>query len=232
VALTVLTLVAGLAGCGLTANRHPQVIAADDLPAELRNPSASSSTTLAQSPATTSVAIYYLVQTDNLTRLVGVQREVKDRTRPRDRIVALLTPPTPAEQAAGLLTSIPTGTVLLDTKLSKDGQELTLDLSRSPFDIQGEELRNAFAQLVWTATALPGVQQVRFLVAGKEFRVPDEDGIEQPGAVSRKDYETLAPTAAPLVATTTTAPGTPTTTAGPGPTVTTTVATAAPPASG
>jgi spore germination protein GerM len=189
---------------------------------ELRNPNPSTSTTLGQSPATTSVHVYYLVQTDSITRLVAVQREVKDSTRPRDRIVALLNPPTPAEEAAGLLTSIPAGTRLLDTKRSANGAELTLDLSRSLFDIQGEELRNAFAQLVWTATELPGVQQVRFLVAGKEFRVPNQDGIEQPGAVSRADYASLAPTAATVTTATdpngapttaTTAPGTTTTVA-------------------
>ena len=208
IAVGLLAALTVLSGCGLTANRRPQEIASDDLPVELRNPNASTSTTLGRSPATTSITVYYLVQTDSITRLVGVPREVKDRTRPRDRIVALLAPPTPTEQSQGLLTSIPTGTVLLDAKVNKSGQELTLNLSRSLFDIQGEELRNAFAQLVWTATELPGVQQVRFLVAGKEFRVPDQDGIEQPGAVSRADYATLAPVPGAPLASTTTVPTT------------------------
>jgi spore germination protein GerM len=103
-------------------------------------------------------------------------------------------PPTPAEQAQGLLTSIPADTVLIDTKLDDASGELTIDLSRSLFDIQGQELRNAFAQLVWTATDVPGVRSVRFLVAGNEYRVPDENGIEQPGAVTRANYASLAPT--------------------------------------
>ena len=192
-----------LAGCGLSAERKPSVIASKDLPAELLDPNASTSTTLGRSPTTASVVVYFLVQQDTATHLVGVLREVKDASRPRDRLVALLVPPTPEEQAKGLLTSIPAATVLLDTKLT-DG-ELVINLSRSLFDIQGQELRNAFAQLVWTATEIPGVARVRFLVAGAEYRVPDENGIEQPGAVTRTNYLTLAP--APATTTTTTVPG-------------------------
>jgi spore germination protein GerM len=200
-ALLALAVVVG--GCGLSANREPRVIAADDIPTELRDPSLSSSTTLAGSPATTAVTVYLLTQQAAVTRLVGVPREVKDSTRPRDHLAALLVPPTPAEQAQGLLTSIPADTVLIDTKLDDTTGELTIDLSRSLFDIQGQELRNAFAQLVWTATDVPGVRAVRFLVAGNEYRVPDENGIEQPGAVTRASYATLAP-----VPVTTTVPST------------------------
>jgi hypothetical protein len=191
--LTVLVVAIGLAGCGLSANDEPRVIASGDLPNELVDPTGSSSTTLAQSPNTDSVVVYYLVQQDGIARLVPVPREVKDATRPRDRLAALLVPPTPAEQTDGILTSIPADTVLLETRLVEQDQELVIDLSRSLFDIQGQELRNAFAQLVWTATEIDGVRRVRFLIDGKEYRVPDEDGIEQPGAVSRSDYVTLAP---------------------------------------
>jgi spore germination protein GerM len=208
--LVVAVVLALTAGCGLSANSKPRVIAADDLPAELLDPNPSSSTTLGQSPATTSVVVYFLVQESNVTRLVGVAREVKDSRRPRDRLAALLVPPSPAEQTQGLLTSIPADTVLIDTKLDNTTGELTINLSRSLFDIQGQELRNAFAQLVWTATDIPGVRQVKFLVDGKEYRVPDQDGIEQPGAVTRANYATLQPapvtTTVPAPVTTTVAP--------------------------
>ncbi len=186
-----LVLAAVAAGCGLSENDEPRVISAADLPTELVDPSPSSSTTKAPSPTTTSVPVYYLVQQDGVPRLVAVAREVADPTRPRDRLAALLVPPTPDEQAAGILTSIPADTVLIDTKLK--GDEVVIDLSRSLFDVQGEELRNAFAQMVWTATEVEGVRRVRFLVDGEEFRVPDAGGIEQPGAVQRSDYVTLAP---------------------------------------
>lgn len=229
----VAALAVGLGGCGLSANDEPRVIASGDLPAELADPTAASSTTLAQSPNTDSVLVYYLVQQDGVARLVPVPREVKDATRPRDRLTALLVPPTPAEQADGILTSIPADTVLLETRLVEPDQELVIDLSRSLFDIQGQELRNAFAQLVWTATDIEGVRRVRFLIDGNEYRVPDEDGIEQPGAVSRSDYVTLAPTQVITTVPTTGVPVDPATTTLPidptATTVPTTVATTAPP---
>lgn len=191
--LAVALLAIGTAGCGLSPNDEPRIIAADDLPPDLAEPTTSSTTLTSQSPTTAPVTIYYLVLQDGVTRLHAVTRDVEDVTRPRDRLAALLSPPTPEEQAAGILTSIPADTILLNSQLVEADQELIVDLSRSLFDVQGEELRNAFAQLVWTATELDGVRRVRFLVDGEEFRAPDEDGIEQPGAVARSDYITLAP---------------------------------------
>lgn len=190
VAVLLAVAVGALPACGLDANDEPTIIATDQLPADLVNPSTSTSTTSAQAPTAT-VLVYYLVQQDGAPHLIGVARDVVDPTRPRDRLSALLVPPTTEEQEAGILSSIPPDTVLLDTRV--DGSELVVDLSRSLFDVQGQELRNAFAQLVWTATDLEGVRRVRFLVGGEEFRVPDEDGIERPGAVGRADYVTLAP---------------------------------------
>jgi spore germination protein GerM len=189
-AVTVLAV--GLGGCGLSAERHPREIARADLPPDLAEPASTSSTTTI-SPVTTPVTIYYLVQENGVTKLKGVVRDVADPSRPRDRLTALLTPPSAEEQAQGILTSIPADTILLDSELVGTDQELVVDLSRSLFDVQGQELRNAFAQLVWTATEIPGIRRVRFLVDGQEYRAPDEDGIEQPGAVARSDYITLQP---------------------------------------
>lgn len=192
-ALAVSLLLGAGAGCGLSPNDEPRIIAADDLPPDLAEPTTSSTSRTGESPTTIPVTIYYLVQQDGVTRLHAVTRDVEDASRPRDRLAALLAPPTPDEQAAGILTSIPADTILVNSELVEADEELIVDLSRSLFDVQAQELRNAFAQLVWTATELDGVRRVRFLVDGEEFRAPDEDGIEQPGAVARSDYITLAP---------------------------------------
>lgn len=190
-----LVFVFTLAACGLSENRDPQVIAADEIPSELLAANPSSSTTLAASPRTASVTVYLVSTVDGTTHLVPVQREVAaaGADRAGDRLIALLAAPTKAELASGVITSIPSDTVLLDTDLDEATQELTIELSRSLFDVQGEELRNAFAQLVWTATELEGIRRVRFVVDGEVYRTPDEAGIEQPGAVSRIDYRSLAP---------------------------------------
>lgn len=191
-AAAVVVLATVATGCGVSANDEPHEIASADLPADLAA-STTTPTISGQSPTTAPVTIYFLVLQDGVTRLRGVTREVEDASRPRDRLAALLTPPSAEEQAAGLLTSIPADTILLDSELVEADDELVVDLSRSLFDVQGEELRNAFAQLVWTATELDGVRRVRFLVDGETFRAPDAAGIEQPGAVTRLDYSILAP---------------------------------------
>jgi spore germination protein GerM len=192
VLLLVAVLLVGATGCGLTENSEPRPIAAGDLPEELVDPADSTTTTTAlPSPTTTVVTVYYVIQQDGVTRLVARPREVADASRPADRIAALLLPPTEEEQQQGILTSIPADTVLIDTDLV--GDELTVDLSASLFDVQGEELRNAFAQLVRTATELQVVLRVRFLVDGQEVNAPDASGVEQSRPVQRGDYITLAP---------------------------------------
>lgn len=184
-------LLAGTTGCGVAENDEPHAIPTDQVPPGLLD-SVPSTSTSAPSPTEQEVTVYYLVQQAGTVRLLGLTREVADASRPRDRLLAVLAPPTQPEAQAGVLTSIPADTELLDTERTADG-ELTIDLSRSLFDIQGQELRNAFAQLVWTATELPDVSRVRFRVGGEEFRAPDEAGVEQPGAVTRQDYRGLAP---------------------------------------
>jgi spore germination protein GerM len=192
--LLALVVVLGLivAACGVAANGEPEVIGADEVPSDLISPNASTSTTV--EGATASVIVYLLRRTGSDTRLVAVQREVGDPSRPGERIEALLQPTTPDEQARGLTSSIPTDTMLLGTpQLDTATQELVVDLSGALFDVEGTELAQAFAQIVWTVTQLEGVRRVRFLVDGEPQRAPDEDGVEQDGAVTIVDYRSLAP---------------------------------------
>lgn len=190
--LVLVALLGALAGCGLSPNDDPQAIATDDLPADLVDPNPSTSTTLSPM-ATTAVTVYLLARDGDATRLSPVRREVEDAARPGERIDALLQPTTEKEQADGLISSIPTDTVLLKTELNPADQELVVDLSGALFDVQGKELANAFAQLVWTVTEMEGVRQVRFRVDGQPYRAPNAEGIEQPGAVTSADYRSLAP---------------------------------------
>lgn len=186
-------LVMALAGCGLTADSQPSPIAAEDLPADLLDPNPPASTTLPDSAATIPITVYLVKSEGDTTRLVPVEREVVDASRARDRIDALLVPTSAEEQALGLVSSVPADTVLLDTSLVPEQSELVVNLSNAIFDVQGEELAKAFAQLVWTVTELPTVRQVRFRVDGRAYRAPNAEGIEQDGAVTRGDYNAFTP---------------------------------------
>jgi len=190
--LIVLVVVA-LAGCGLSADSQPDRIAAEDLPADLLDPNPPASTTLPDSAATIPITVYLVTSEGDATRLAPVEREVVDASRARDRIDALLVPTSAEEQALGLVSSVPTDTVLLDTNLVPEQSELVVNLSNAIFDVQGEELAKAFAQLVWTVTELPTVRQVRFRVDGRAYRAPNAEGIEQDGAVTRGDYNAFTP---------------------------------------
>lgn len=187
-----LGLVVGAVACGVTADDAPKAIRAEDLPPDLLDPNPPTSTTISGSP-TGSVTVYLLARSGGTTRLAPVEREVSDPSNRLELINALLTPPSAEEQDLGLISSIPGDTVLLDTELLEESRELVINLSGALFDVQGRELANAFAQLVWTVTELDDVRQVRFKVDGENYRAPDAEGIEQEGAVTRSDYSALAP---------------------------------------
>jgi spore germination protein GerM len=187
-----LAAMVGLAGCGVTADGEPELIAGDEIPDELLDPNPTTSTT--RPGATAAVTVYLLQRTGSTTQLVPVVREVEDPSRPGERIEALLQPTTEEEKARGLTSSIPADTVLLGTpSLDVERQELTLDFSEELFSVEGTELAQAFGQIVWTVTELEGVRRVLFLVEGEPQRSPDADGVEQDGAVSTADYWSLRP---------------------------------------
>lgn len=190
--IALLCVLAGVSACGVAADDSPKAIEAEDLPPDLLDPDPPTSTTISGSP-TTAVTVYLLVRTGSTTRLAPAQREATDATNRGERITALLAPRSTEEQEQGLESSIPSDTVLLNVDYVEERSELVVDLSGALFDVQGEELANAFAQLVWTVTELDGVRQVRFKVDGEEYRAPDAEGIEQAGAVTRADYSDLAP---------------------------------------
>jgi spore germination protein GerM len=60
-------------------------------------------------------------------------------------------------------------------------------------DLGGQDQIFAAAQLVYTATAFPGVDQVSILVNGQLAEVPTANGSLSPGPLRRTDYTALAP---------------------------------------
>jgi len=183
------------AACGVPADGDPQPIAARDLPADLLDPNPGSSTTLPESARTTTVPVYMLEETTDGVRLVTVDREVTQARVPNERLAALFGGTTSNEIARGITSGIPADTVLLEVTADDDADEVMIDVSRDIFTIEGEALAQAFAQMVWTATepGAGGYRQVRFSVDGEPTPVLDGDGAEQEGAVTRGDYNALAP---------------------------------------
>jgi spore germination protein GerM len=57
----------------------------------------------------------------------------------------------------------------------------------------GTEQLIALAEIVYTATARPGVGQVSFTLEGEPIEIPRGDGSLTSDAVTRGDYRELAP---------------------------------------
>ena len=194
IGLVLLLLLVILGACGVTEDDGPQAIAARDVPADLLDPSPGTSTTLPEGTGT-AVDIYLLEETSEGLRLVTVPREVAEAETPNQRLAALFGGASEAEIEAGVTSSIPADTELLNVTLDEEEREVMIDISDDIFTIEGEALAQAFAQMVWTATEpdAGGYRQVRFSVEGEPTPVLDGAGVEQDGTVTRVHYDALRP---------------------------------------
>jgi spore germination protein GerM len=190
--LVAVLLIAGtVAACGIPEDGDPQAISPENLPPDLINPT---STTLPEQPGSTPVDVYFLDEVGETERLVAVTRRVDDASSAVERLGRLLAQPTEDEADDGITSSIPSGTVLLETSEGPNG-ELVVNLSPEFLSIEGEGLSKAFAQIVYTVTDDDGrgITQVGFVVDGEPIQALDDEGVQQEGTVGRADYRALAP---------------------------------------
>lgn len=183
-ALLVSSLLVALGGCGLSGDAQPRDIAG-----------------LVVSPTTTAVggggesgARVFLLGPQHLAE---VERQVVSPTSAVDVLSALLAGPSSDESARGLRTAIPSGTKLQDAHVERSTARVEIDLSREFLAVQGVEQRNAVAQLVYTATSIPGVDSVLFHIEGRPVQVPVDDGSLTSEPLTRYDYPSLDPTRLP-----------------------------------
>ncbi len=162
----------------------------------------STTTTVATTPPpeTMGVKVYFMLEgggTDYRPGpfLVPVYREI-----PRTQAVAtaavrlLIEGPTPDEQASvpALSSSVPLDTMLLGIGI-EDGLA-TVDLSRE-FEVGGGTFSMAarLAQMVFTVTQFPTVQEVEFHLDGEPVTIFSSEGIIMDHPVGRDDYRDLTP---------------------------------------
>jgi hypothetical protein len=155
-----------VAGCGVSSQDAPVPVPTERLPAAAGAPSAGRTTV-------TSTGVLYLCREDQLEPV----EFLFEGQGVAGRISALLMLPALPE---GLRTAIPTGTRLKGTQ--QDGAAVTLELSEQVLRVRGPDQRLALAQLVYTATEVPGVLGVRVSVNGSVVPLPDQSGrlVERP----------------------------------------------------
>jgi len=178
-------LAAMLAGaCGVPHDARPTV-----LPGGVVNPVLAAGNGESEAPQPVGVprhqAAVYLVQAEHLVR-------VYRSAEPSDLngvMSVLLRGATGEEFAAGLRSAISPQTVLLSDRV--DGDTAVVDLSGAFVEVGGQEQIFAVAQIVLTATAVPGVAQVRFLLNGEAVEVPRADGTLTSETLRAADYQPL-----------------------------------------
>ncbi|HVX17116.1 MAG TPA: GerMN domain-containing protein [Acidimicrobiales bacterium] len=177
--LAAIAVVAGLAGCGVPTDRHPRAINREQV-RDLLAPNTTAPSAGEQGPY---IQHLFFVRDQRLQEVC--RRGYTDDVR--TLLDQLIGGPSDTERSAQLLTTfIPPGTRLLSLDLSSRGV-LVIALSKEMDDLSGVSARNAYAQFVYTATALPGVSTVSFRSRGRLIEVPTAGRNKK--AVTRVDYD-------------------------------------------
>ncbi|HKY75324.1 MAG TPA: GerMN domain-containing protein [Acidimicrobiia bacterium] len=184
-ALLAAAVVATLAACGIPQDKEPTTTPGGVvMPAVAPSAAAPPGGRAGPSPGEVDLAVF-LVRADHLEKVVRDARR-DDLTR---TLTVLLAGPTEAELAAGIRTAISPQTELRSARL--DGDTAVVDLSAAFVEVGGQEQILAVAQVVLTATAVPGVGRVRFLLEGQAVEIPRADGTLGSESLGAADYERL-----------------------------------------
>ena len=173
-----------LASCGIPLDRGPKDVAdATDL-ATQGAPVASGT---ADSPR-----IYFVApDTQNGVRLQQVTRDVPATAN--DVLGALFKGLTGEERKRQLTTQIPVGTKLQSVAVVDGAVVVSVDRTF----LAKTNLSTAVAQIVYTATALPGIERVRLLVDNAPYSWPAGDGRQRDGDLTPLAYPALYPASEP-----------------------------------
>jgi spore germination protein GerM len=191
-AVLLVLLVAVATGCGLSTNDEPETIK-DNVPPDLLD--TESATPDTSTGTTESVEVWFLGADDQGdTRLSGRERQVPIPATQVSVLEALIQdPPNGFERSLGYTTAVPEDVTLTDQPRLRSDGVLIVNLSDAFYDLQGETARNAFAQIVYTATGLQGVDSVQFELDGEVFNAVDGDGVARSDPLSRGSYAKLRP---------------------------------------
>lgn len=198
------------ASCGVPTGAEPSTIAPADVPYGLAAPAPEASAVPSSTPRDETGWAY----------LVGPDQALVPRARDSgtgstgQRLGALLSAlaegATEQERAGGLSTAVPQGVELSVTGIN--GATATVDLSGAAPLPSGIASRRAVAQIVLTATSLPGVEAVLLTTEGEAAEAPLPSGALTDAPLLPADYAVFltpppaaiaapAPTAAPPPAT-------------------------------
>jgi hypothetical protein len=187
--IAVVVLVA--AGCGsIPLDDEPRVVESDDVPAALKGPTTTATRDTDPGEKGVDAELYFYLTTNNMEYLApcsvstAAGGSVEARTRAVLQRLINLDPATNPECPPAFTNAVPPDLLILDTELrvEQPGNILELNVGRDAIvAIEATQQRRAIAQLVFTATSVPGVTAVRFFADGQPISVPVEDRTADPG---------------------------------------------------
>ena len=193
VATLALALLA-LGACAVSTNEKP-VELSSDLFTDLRATTTTTTNSTAPSDVTKPESVYLLRVTDDATSLQEVPREVDVDAGVQEVLDNLFSLRPDAEGSerpdeAGLTTAIPETAELISASPTPGTSTLVVDIRGLFGDdgIQGPTLRDALAQIVWTATGNTNVKTVSFRNDGNPVPAAIDNGETRNEPVNRQEY--------------------------------------------
>ena len=175
-----------LAGCGVPTGGAAEAIPASDVPYGLASPAPTSPAQTAPDPVVEPSRVYLV---DAADVLVPRPREVAGAT-PGERLGALLDAlaagPTAEERDRQLSTALPPEVRLSVVELT--GGTATVDITGAPEAPAGQASRRAVAQVVLSATSVPGIEAVVLTWDGERVEAPLPSGELTAEPLTRADY--------------------------------------------
>jgi spore germination protein GerM len=127
----------------------------------------------------------YLTRGDEL---VAVERLIAAKEAPLSRAIdALLAGPTETEQAAGIQTMIPPGTRLLHCRINDKVAIIDFNQKLENYGGGSARIEGLIAQIVYTATDVPGVEKAWLWIEGNKELVLGGEGMVLDKPLGRAD---------------------------------------------
>ena len=172
-------MAASIAGCGVGTQSKAQDIDRSAVPFALLAPASTSTSTVA---SRTSVTVFF----EGPNGLVPVERQVTGRATLSAALDKLASGPSAADSAAALQSPASTVTPLALKRVEAGVAWIWVPATFA--QLGGQDQIIAAAQIVYTATAAPGITGVMLLVNGQRSDVPVADGTLKQGPLTRADY--------------------------------------------
>lgn len=188
--LTALVAVVALAACTIDTNEDPVPLSAGPL-----EPT-TTTTTIPDGVTTKDISVYFLADSSGRTRLIDVERSVPVGAGIQEKLASLFTvrvdaEGTERENELGLTSAIPDDATLVRAELVPGTNRLVVSVRGLFGAVQGPRLRDALAQIVWTATEDDQVSEVTFQNDGGPVPAAIDGGEVVDRAVRRRDYSAV-----------------------------------------